>query len=49
MMPFLNRPRLERVGTVGPDQDYCWVGLLALTLLSPAKTRKKKGRRGVRL
>ena len=45
---FFNRTGLERVGVVGPDLDCCWAGLQALALLSSAKTRKKKGRRGLR-
>ena len=48
MMPFFNRTGLERVGVVGPDLDCCWAGLQALALLSLAKTRKKKDRRGIR-
>ena len=33
---------------VGPDLDYCWAGRQALVLFSSAKTRKKKGRWGLR-
>ena len=29
MMPFFNRTGLERVGVVGPNLDYWWVGLQA--------------------
>ena len=49
MMPFFNRTGLERVRVVRLDLDYCWTGLQALVLLSSAKTRKKKGRWGLRL
>ena len=48
MLPFFNRTGLERVGVFGPDLDCCWAGRQALALLSSAKTRKKKGRRGLR-
>ena len=36
------------LGALGRNQGCCWTGLQALTLYSSAKTRKKKGRRGVR-
>ena len=49
LMPFFNRTRLERVGVVGSDLDCCWADRQTLTLLSSVKTRKKKGRRGLRL
>ena len=39
---------MERVGVVGPNLYCCWAGLQALALLSSAKTRKKKGRQGLR-
>ena len=48
MMSFFNRTGLERVRVIGPDLDCCWASLQALALLSSAKTRRKKGRRGLR-
>ena len=42
LFPFFNRTGLKRVGVVGQDLDCCWVGLLALTLLSSSKKNKKE-------
>ena len=48
MMPFFQPDWLELVGVIRLDLDCYWAGLQALALLSSAKTRKKKGRQGLR-
>ena len=47
-MPFSTGLGWSVLGSLGWNSSCCWTGSQALALYSSAKTRKKKGRRGLR-
>ena len=49
MMLFSTGLGWSVLGSLGRNQDCCWTDPQALALYSSAKTRKKKGRQGLRL